>query len=510
MVFLLSIISFFADISNAAENSTKREKKLRGKDEARVVAGAGAICGTTLFYAMIPVDMIEEKTAKECLDKIKKELSIRLSSAEYMLWIHHLKARSLLYGELRILAPSKNAIATLNKNYMENFREIARELRLGIDEIAFVAKDEEEEIEEEEKQAGKEKRRERENPFVKKYTFENFVNAETNKFASAAARAVAENPLSFTGMPQANPLYIYGGVGLGKTHLLHAIGNYLFEHNPELSVLYTTAEKIGNDYYSSLTRYSEDKDSYRNFREKYSKLDMLLIDDIQFMQKKSGIQNLFFYIFDDLYINDKQIVLSSDRPPREINDIEDRLRSRFESGLMTDISAPDYDTRINIIKKKLSMANKKLPENIIEYIAETVSSNIRELEGALTSIVMYCELVKKEPTMAIAREILREKEEEMGQIDSDKIINRVCDYYNIPATELIGKKKTKNVVEPRMVAIYLCCKLLSLPLVTIGQIFGGRDHSSIIYSRDRIMQSIAQKKPVAKAIEDIAYSIRRG
>ena len=344
-----------------------------------------------------------------------------------------------------------------------------------------------------------------------KYTFDSYVVADNNRFAASAAQAVAKSPGQNTNLLTLNPLYIYGGVGLGKTHLLHAIGNYLFEHNPSMNVIYTTADKISNDYFASLNQYATDKDSYRNFRKKYATCDVLMVDDLQFIQKKGGLQEVFFHIFNDLYIAGKQIVLSSDRPPKEINDIEDRLRSRFESGFLTDIYAPSLDTRINIIKKKLEDSHQSLDDDIIYFLAEKVNTNIRELEGALLQVIMLANLTHRKPTMEIAREALKEKEREYSeQIDSDKIINYVSDYYRIPASEIIGKKKTKDVAEARMVAIYLVCDMLNLPLVSIGQIFGGRDHTTIIYSRDKISAQIETNKAVAKAVEDIRSSIKCG
>lgn len=446
--------------------------------------------------------------------QIKLELSIRLSSAEYMLWIHPLVPYSIFSNQMTFIAPSEHAANTLTSHYCEIFSETARSLKLPVDDFVFMTKEKIKQTEGsvcEDSAVSENKLPERKNPFVSKYTFDSYVVADNNRFAASAAKAVAKSPGQNTNLLTLNPLYIYGGVGLGKTHLLHAIGNYLFEHNPSMNVIYTTADKISNDYFASLNQYSTDKDSYRNFRKKYATCDVLMVDDLQFIQKKGGLQEVFFHIFNDLYIAGKQIVLSSDRPPKEINDIEDRLRSRFESGFLTDIYAPSLDTRINIIKKKLEDSHQSLDDDIIYFLAEKVNTNIRELEGALLQVIMLANLTHRKPTMEIAREALKEKEREYSeQIDSDKIINYVSDYYRIPASEIIGKKKTKDVAEARMVAIYLVCDLLNLPLVSIGQIFGGRDHTTIIYSRDKISSQIATNKAVAKAVEDIRSSIKCG
>ena len=447
--------------------------------------------------------MNEQEKLDSISTKLKLELSIKLSTAEYMLWIHPLVPYSMENGILTFLAKSENMVNTLKTNYGDKFREIAINLDLPVTDFLFKTEDQlikKEVTEIREITTQKEKQ----NPFVSKYTFDNFVIADNNRFACASAQAVAKNPGSNDNFLTLNPLYIYGGVGLGKTHLLHAIGNYLFENSPYLNVIYTTAEKISNDYYSSLNQYSQDKDSYRNFRKKYSECDVLMVDDVQFMQKKGGLQEVFFHIFNDLYINNKQIVLSSDRPPKEINDIEERLRSRFESGLNTDISSPSLDTRINIIRKKLEESNQHLDDDVIYFLAEMVNTNVRELEGALQKVIMLANITNKKPTLEIAKEALKEIENNSSEkIDSEKIINAVSEYYHIPASEIIGKKKTKEVVEARMVAIYIACNYLTLPLVSIGQIFGGRDHTTVMYSRDKISSQISLNKGISKAVEDI-------
>ena len=437
-------------------------------------------------------------------NKIKLELTVRLSSAEYMLWIYPLIPYSIEGDTMTFIAPSENAAHTLNNQYHSRFIEAAESLKLPITLFSF--KTESSIEKKEEKESKKETSSvERKNPFVPKYTFDNFVIADNNRFATVAAQTVAKNPGARDELLTLNPLYIYGGVGLGKTHLLHAIGNYLYENSPSLNVVYTTAEKISNDYFASLNQYSTDKDAYRNFRKKYAQCDVLMVDDVQFMQKKGGLQEVFFHIFNDLYINSKQIVLSSDRPPKEINDIEDRLRSRFESGIMTDISAPSLDTRVNIIKKKLNSSNQTLDETTIYFLAEQINSNIRELEGALQKVIMFAFLTHKTPTVDVAREALKEKEAEQNEpINSDKIISAVSEYFGIPTSDIISKKKTKAIVEARMIAIYIVCEQVkNIPLVNVGQTFGGRDHTTIIYSRDKITSLMQTNSSVKKSVNDI-------
>lgn len=450
---------------------------------------------------------MEEQTKLDYISKqIKLELATKLSSAEYVLWIDPLVPYEINDDVMTFIAPTENTANTLKMHYGSRFTEIAINLHLPVTYFFFKT---ESEIERKKETVVTEIKTplpsaERKNPFVQKYTFENFVIADNNRFATASAQAVAKNPGSNDNLLTLNPLYIYGGVGLGKTHLLHAIGNYLFENNPSLTVIYTTAEKISNDYFASLNQYSSDKDSYRNFRKKYTSCDVLMVDDVQFMQKKGGLQEVFFHIFNDLFINQKQIILSSDRPPKEINDIEDRLRSRFESGMMTDISAPSLDTRVNIIRKKLESSSFTLDEDTIYFLAERINTNVRELEGALQKVIMFSNLTHKKPGIEVAKEALKEKEAENNEpIDSDKIITAVSEYFRVPVSDIIGKKKTKDVAEARMMAIYLVCDILSLPLVSIGYIFGGRDHTTVIYSRDKISSLLMTNKGTKKAVDDI-------
>ena len=350
-------------------------------------------------------------------------------------------------------------------------------------------------------------KRQKQNPFVERYTFENFVVGDSNRMAFSSAKAVAENPGINPGYINFNPLYIYGGVGLGKTHLLHSIGNYLFINNPSVEVVYMTAHKLSNEYFTALSQLSSDSNALRKFEEKYSSVDVLILDDVQFLQRKGGLQDVFFKIFNDLYEKGKQIILASDRPPEEINDIEDRLRSRFKGGMMADIWTPSIDTRVNIIIKKIESINVKLDDDVIFYIAEKVNTNIRELEGALSRIIMYSKINGSRPTIDLAKEALKEKEEKTDVIDSNRIISAVSDYFNVPSADIIGKKKTRAIVEARMIAIYLVYDLLNLPLINIGQIFGGRDHTTIMYSRDKILSSLTGSGKNDKILKDIKSAL---
>jgi chromosomal replication initiator protein len=440
-------------------------------------------------------------------DLVKKELSDKLSATAFLVWINSIEPICIKNSELILCAPSKNSRDTIEKNYMEDIKFCINTLGYNFTSILIITEEEKQFFITEEPAASTLSTmievKKAPTQFVAKYTFDNFVVGESNKLAFVSAKTVAENPGVNDNLLTLNPLYIYGGVGLGKTHLLHSIGNYLAENNPSLKALYVPTETLTNEYFASLSKYSSDKDAYRNFREKYTSVDVLMIDDIQFLQRKGGLQDIIFHIFNALYINGKQIVLSSDRPPKEINDIEDRLRTRFEGGLMTDIDTPNIETRIAIIIKKLEKEKIALSDDIIYFLAENINTNIRELEGALLKVIMYSQLVNKVPTLDIAKEALKVNDIEKGDnIDSNKIIEAVCQYFRISQNEIVGKKRTKDIVEARMIAIYLIRELLDLPLVTIGQLFGGRDHSTIIYSHEKISSSLTTTK-ISTQIKDI-------
>jgi len=447
------------------------------------------------------------KDVSEILNDIKAELSTALNAAEYMLWIDGLTAVSNTETDIVVCAPSDNARNTLEANYAFKFLDAAAKAGYEIKNVHFITEKERKFFTDDtapDPTVIPEEIRKKPNPFIPRYTFDNFVVGDSNRIAFEISRRVAENPGINEGLLTFNPLYIYGGVGLGKTHLLHSIGNYLYKNNPSLNVVYVSTATLTNEYFASLTRYSTDKDAYRNFREKYVNVDVLMLDDVQYLQKKGGLQDVIFHIFNELYTNGKQIVLSSDRPPKDINDIEDRLASRFQGGFMADIYSPNIETRISIIMKKLESTGMTLDEDIIYFLAEKINTNIRELEGALLKVIMFAQLNGKRPTLELAKEALKETESaDSSTIDSAKIISAVSEYFRVPENDIIGKKKTKEIAEARMIAIYLVYDLLNLPLINIGQIFGGRDHTTIIYSRDKIANMLGTNSRTDKAIKDI-------
>ena len=334
--------------------------------------------------------------------------------------------------------------------------------------------------------------------FNKKYTFENFVVGKSNQVVCAAMQSVAEHPSR-----KFNPLFIYGGVGLGKTHLLHAVGNYLTEHRPDLNVLYVTCEKFTNDYVDSI-RNGKEK-SNLDFRDKYRSVDVLMIDDIQFISNKMGIQEEFFHTFNDLYQNNKQIIIASDRSPKEMSALEERLRSRFSSGLIQDIQEPDYETKVAILNKKCSQEGYLVDKDVIDFIAQKTGTNIREMEGILSKVVFYASLLNKtHASMEDAHEALKDYgETEKTNLDAEKILNTVCDFFKVTKEDLIGKKKNKEIVEPRQLCIYLINDMLNIPLTAIGEIFGGRDHTTIMHARDKISNQVKINPHIRTLVNDI-------
>lgn len=311
-----------------------------------------------------------------------------------------------------------------------------------------------------------------------KYVFETFVIGNSNRFAHAAAQAVANDPAHAY-----NPLFLYGGVGLGKTHLMHAIGNRIKHNNPSMKVLYTSSEKFTNEIINSIQNKTTEA-----FRQKYRNIDCLIIDDIQFLKGKEQTQVEFFHTFNALKDADKQIIISSDRPPREIETLEDRLRSRFDQGLTADIQTPDLETRMAILRTKAASDNIVLPTEVITLLATNIATNIREIEGAYNKIVAYTSLMHMPITVETAQKVLSDMGNDCKTrtITYEGIIKVVADHYNVKQDELFNKKRTQNIAFPRQVAMYLCRELADLSYPRIGELFGGRDHTTVIHAYEKI------------------------
>ncbi len=333
-----------------------------------------------------------------------------------------------------------------------------------------------------------------------KYTFDTFVVGDSNRFAHAACLAVAEAPGKAY-----NPLFIYGGVGLGKTHLMQAIGHFVLARNPSTRVVYAPCEKFTNDLINAIR-----DDKTVEFRERYRNVDVLLIDDVQFLAQKERTQEEFFHTFNTLHEAGKQIVISSDRPPKEIPTLEDRLRSRFEWGLISDIQAPDLETRIAILKKKAQLENVAMPTDVLVYIANQIRSNIRELEGALTRVAAHCSIHNRSMTVAAAAECLKDMipSQRPKQISIYHIQQAVAAFYQVSMDEMKAKKRTRNISHPRQVAMYLCRELTEESLQKIGEEFGGRDHTTVLHACDKMHTDMQQDQALASAVKEIIARLK--
>jgi len=334
-----------------------------------------------------------------------------------------------------------------------------------------------------------------------RYTFSTFVVGSNNRLAHAAALSVAERPGH-----SYNPLFIYGGSGLGKTHLMHAIGHAVISRHPKKRVAYATSEKFTNEFINSIRGQKSEE-----FRERYRRIDVLLIDDIQFLTGKEGTQEEFFHTFNAIHEEGKQIVLTSDRPPKAIERLEDRLRSRFEWGLIADISTPDLETRIAILRAKAEAQSVAVPPPVIDFLAQRIVSNIRELEGALTRIVAYATLSAVPVTTQLAQEMLQNilYNPRQKTLSPDRIVDTVARYYGVPAEQLRGKAREKQIVLPRQIAMYLMREETEAPLMRIGEALGGRDHSTVLHGCEKIEREMAENDDFRRdvgALREMLYS----
>lgn len=331
-----------------------------------------------------------------------------------------------------------------------------------------------------------------------KYTFDTFVIGNSNRLAHAASVAVSESPAKAY-----NPLFLYGGVGLGKTHLMHAIGHYIL-NNSNLKVLYVSSEKFTNELINAIK-----DDRNEQFRNKYRNIDVLLIDDIQFIGGKERTQEEFFHTFNALYEANKQIIISSDKPPKEIITLEERLRSRFEWGLIADIQPPDLETRIAILRKKAQIENIYVDDEVIAFIADKIASNIRELEGALNRVIAYSSLTENDITVELATEALKDilSANKARVINSQSIIDAVSRYFDLKPEEFKSKKRNREIAYPRQIAMYLCRELTDMSLPKIGDAFGGRDHTTVLHACDKIIENMKKDSETRRTVEELKRNI---
>ena len=456
-------------------------------------------CIKNAFFALIKGIFMKDLTTlwKAVLDK----LELCVSNVSFVMWFKPLKVVDFIDNTTMVLGTNtpfaKNQIL---RNYFEYLKSAINDI-FGSD-ITIEVLDPDETVEYISQHGGNDDKEVNvvKNPFNPKYTFDNFVVGDSNKFVYTACRAVAEH----SGV-KFNPLFIYGGSGLGKTHLLHAIGNYYKEYFPSLKVLYVTCEQFANDYIESLGSPAKNK-AVLEFRTKYRNCDVLMVDDIQFISKKTSTQEEFFHTFNELYQGQKQIIITSDRPPKEIETLAERLRSRFSSGLIQDIQHPELETRIAILRKKCQIEKYSIDDDVIDFIAEKINSNVRDLEGMLAKVHFLANLSNKSSaTMeeALAAFDGQLEEEKNEGLSIDDIIDTVCNYFDITRQDIVGKKKSKEVVEPRMIAIYLIKEILEMPLDSIGKVFGGRDHTTIMHARDKISDELKTSHKMQGFISEI-------
>lgn len=339
------------------------------------------------------------------------------------------------------------------------------------------------------------------NGFNPRYTFDRFVIGSGNRFAHAAARAVAESP----GRAY-NPLFLYGGTGLGKTHLMQGIGQYLLSQRPELRCVFISSEHFTNQLIQSIAEKSTQK-----FRARYRKVDILLIDDIQFIAGKEATQEEFFHTFNVLFDMHKQIVLSSDRSPKEIRGIEERLISRFEWGLVTDIQPPDLETRVAILQRKAQDENLTVPDDVMRYIATYITTNIRELEGALITVLAYSRLTEEKITISLVEEVLRDLigSEKIRPVTIEQVQRAVADHFDVRISDLHGRSRQRQIVKPRQLAMYLCKELIpSLSLSDVGDAFGGKDHTTVLYACEKVSKEVKESATSRQMVEQLTKTIR--
>ncbi len=442
--------------------------------------------------------------SKKIWNALLSEIQGKVSTVSYEMWFSRAEALTVSYNKLIVVVPLKNIKTMLENEYRSTVQWALGQIKTYVTDVLFILpEDKSAYLEDADDQPPQPK--ETENPFDSKFTFDNFVVGSSNQIVYAAAQAVAKNPGQ-----QFNPLFIYGGVGLGKTHIMHAIGNHILQQNPRTKILYVTTEQFVNDFIDSI-RNNRDNEQNKRFREKYRNVDVLMLDDIQFIAGKTTSQEELFHTFNNLYQSKKQIVISSDRHPRELTFLEERLQSRFQCGLTCDITQPDLETRIAILQKKALDKKVNISNSVMYFIAEKIDSNIRELEGALSKVIFYCSLVGKEAdNIDVIKDALKDDIDVTTHILSiDTIVEATCAYYNIPKAEIVGKRKTKQIAFARQIAIFLIFDLLGLPLATIGNYFGGKDHTTIMYAKNKILEQQQTDHFVASQIKDIKNMIQK-
>ncbi len=436
-----------------------------------------------------------ERNLDQIWEDVLNLIKVELTEVSFNTWLKSIEPISLTDDEIVLGAPNDFTKGILEGRYFNLIRNAINQITGYNYNINFI-------IPGEEVQPAPPSPKEVENEDIlnksklnPKYSFNTFVTGKSNEFAHAASVAVAEAPAQAY-----NPLFIYGGVGLGKTHLMHAIGHYILSQNPKAKVVYVSSEKFTNELINSIREYRNEE-----FRNKYRNVDVLLIDDIQFIAGKEGTQEEFFHTFNALHDANKQIIISSDRPPKEIPTLEDRLRSRFEWGLITDIQPPDLETRIAILRKKANLETMEIPDDVMSLIATKIHTNIRELEGALIRVVAYSSLTNKAITEELAEEALKDimSNNKPVEITVDLIKDKVSKRFDIRMDEFNSKKRTRAIAYPRQIAMYLTRELTDMSLPKIGDEFGGRDHTTVIHACEKVINDLKSDHQLRNKIDSI-------
>ena len=425
----------------------------------------------------------------------------RIGSGSYDTWLRPVKAASLGDTSITLKVPNPFFIQWLEQHYLPFIKEALKETAQRELTVIFSAPNEHLKSSQAEKQLPPPLPMaiDNDSQLRERYTFDKFVIGKSNEFAHAAARAVAEAPGRVY-----NPFFIYGGVGLGKTHLTHAIGNFVRAKKPKAKIFYTPAENFMNEMVAAIQNRK-----ILDFKNHYRNLDVLLIDDIQFLSEKVGMQEEIFHTFNSLYDSRKQIVLTCDRPPKDISHLEERLVSRFQSGLVADIQSPDLETRIAILKKKAEIDNLRVPDEVIFFMAEAVKSNIRELEGSLVRVTAFASVADRELTLELAQEALKNIiSQKTKSISIDSIQRTVANHFSISDEALRSSKRTKELVLPRHIAMYLSRTLTPSSLNDIGKRFGGKDHSTVHHAIDKMIKDISKDQETARQVELITRTIK--
>lgn len=437
----------------------------------------------------------------EMFELVKEYCKGQMPASPYMLWIKDLSCKILTHESATLTVKSdliKDIIETRYMGLLENsFREV-----MGFPVTVNIEKAESKEVPAPES-------RDTEQPEPKPgvasggeydYTFETFIVGSSNKFAHAASLAVATNPAAAY-----NPLFIYGGSGLGKTHLLCAICNEVSRTRPGYNILYVKSEDFTNELISAVRT-----NSTASFREKYRQADVLLMDDVQFIGGKESTQEEFFHTFNTLYLAGKQIVLTSDRPPKEIKTLEDRIRGRFESGLLADVQPPDYETRVAIVRRKAELLGIELSDDVVEYIANRLKTNIRQLEGTVKKIKAYKQLAKVSPSVSIAQNAIRDilSDSQPISVTIERVIGEVSRYCEVSAQDIRSNKHSAQVSRARQMAMYIIRNVTQMSMASIGEEFGGRDHSTVVYAVNKIEKTMTTNHHLKNTIEDIIKNIK--